>query len=152
MKKILLVALALLLGANTYAQTESVTQTPSQNEGGHKGGRGHRGEGRTPEQKAKKQTARLVNLLGLDATQESKTYEATLNAINGRQAAKAAYQNDKSAMREKAKSIQTDLENQFKSIFTAEQFSAYTTKKAELKAKVKARRAEKQDDTMFDLD
>ena len=48
--------------------------------------------------------------------------------------------------------IQNDLDNQFKSIFTPEQYTAYTTKKAEMKGKMKARRAEKQDDTPFDLD
>lgn len=151
MNKILLVAVALLFGSATFAQTATPSQTPSQNEGGHKGGRGHRGGG-SPEKRAKKQTAFLVKELGLNATQESKTYEAILNAVNSRMAAKSAYANDKDAMREKAKSIQTDLENQFKNIFTPEQFTSYTTKKAEMKSKMKARRAEKQDDTSFDLD
>jgi hypothetical protein len=152
MKKILIVALALIIGNAAYAQNAAVSPTPTQNEEGHQGGkhRGHRGG--SPEQKAKKQTARLVQALGLNATQETKTYEATLNAINSRQAAKSAYANDKQAMREKAKSIMSDLEGQYKAIFTAEQFTTYTAKKAELKGKMKARRAEKQDDTSFDLD
>ena len=152
MNKILLVAAALLFGSATFAQTTTATQTPSQNEGEQKGGRrGQRGGG-SPEKRAKKQTAFLVKELGLNATQESKTYEAVLNAVNSRMAAKNAYSNDKTAMREKAKSIQTDLDSQFKSIFTPEQYTAYTTKKAEMKGKMKARRAEKQDDTPFDLD
>lgn len=153
MKKILIVALALLIGNSVYAQNATVSPTPTQNEEGHQGGK-HRGQrgGGSPEQKAKKQTARLVKALSLNATQETKTYEATLNAINSRQAAKSAYANDKQAMREKAKSIMSDLEGQYKTIFTAEQFTTYTAKKAELKGKMKARRAEKQDDTSFDLD
>lgn len=151
MKKILIVAIALLFGSASFAQTTTATQTPSQNEGETRGGRGQR-RGGSPEQKAKKQTARLVKALGLNATQETKTYEATLNAINSRQAAQTAYANDKPTMREKAKSIKAELEIQYKSIFTAEQFTTYTAKKEELKSKMKARRAEKQDDTSFDLD
>jgi Spy/CpxP family protein refolding chaperone len=152
MNKILLVAAALLFGSATFAQTTTATQTPSQNEGEQKGGRrGQRGGG-SPEKRAKKQTAFLVKELGLNATQESKTYEAILNAVNSRMAARNAYPDDKAAMREKAKSIQNDLDSQFKNIFTPEQYTAYTTKKAEMKGKMKARRAEKQDDTPFDLD
>ena len=152
MNKILLVAAALLFGSATFAQTTTATQTPSQNEEGQRGGgRGQRGGG-SPEKRAKKQTAFLVKELGLNATQESKTYEAILNAVNSRMAARNAYPDDKAAMREKAKSIQNDLDSQFKNIFTPEQYTAYTTKKAEMKGKMKARRAEKQDDTPFDLD
>jgi protein CpxP len=152
MNKILLVAAALLFGSATFAQTAAPTTSPTQTEDGHRGGgRGHRGGG-SPEKRAKKQTAFLVKELGLNATQESKTYEAVLNAVNSRIAARSAYGNDKDAMREKAKSIQTDLENQLKNIFTPEQFTAYTTKKAEMKGKMKGRRAEKRDDTSFDLD
>ena len=151
MNKILLVAAALLFGSATFAQTTTATQTPTQNEGETRGGRGQRGGG-SPEKRAKKQTSFLVKELGLNATQETKTYEAVLNAINSRMAARNAYPDDKAAMREKAKSIQNDLENQFKAIFTPEQFTTYTSKKSELKGKMKGRRAEKKDDTSFDLD
>jgi hypothetical protein len=155
MKKTLILLLCIVASTCGFAQAFQAADNTSANpaaetNGGHRGHHGRHQGGGSPEKRAEKLTAKLVTALSLNTDQQKKTYDAVLGSVNARKEAKTVYANDKPTMKAKMKGIQSDLENQLKTIFTPAQFTTYLAKKEELMEKMKEHRAGKRGDAVGD--
>ena len=85
------------------------------------------GQNRTPEERAKQQTADLKEALGLDKTQEKKVYD--LNLESGKKMAKMREEMGgggfSEEMRDKMMAMREEQNKEMKKILTAEQYTKY---------------------------
>lgn len=123
----LLAAFALTIGT-AAAQTTQTTITTTE-------GRGHGGKGRqqgTPEEMATRQSQRLNKELGLNADQTAKVQQILLARGQEMQTMRGQGKDagNRDQMRETMKANHIKYDEQFKAVFTADQYTKYTALQA----------------------
>ncbi|MDB5235615.1 MAG: hypothetical protein JWR44_2608 [Hymenobacter sp.] len=125
----LFAAFALTVGTAAAQTTTQTTTTTTE-------GRGHGGHGRqqgTPEEMATRQSQRLTKELGLSAEQTAKVQQILLARGQEMQAMRGQGKDaaNRDQMRETMKANHAKYDEQFKSVFTADQYTKYTALQAD---------------------
>lgn len=96
--------------------------------------------GRTPEEKAKMHSKKLVEQLGLTADQEQSIYTYCLQHAQQQDADRAKYQGDREAMKNAHMQNNQNFDSNIEKILTADQKTKYAQIKQEEKAKFEQNR------------
>jgi protein CpxP len=124
---------ALMMGLSSFVHAQQGGPAQSQN------------ANKTPEERATMRSTRLTKQLGLTADQERSVYSLCLQHAQQQDANRTKFQEDRNAMRAAQQQNNEVFEQSIDKLLTAEQKTKYEQMKADDKAKMQERRAERKE-------